>query len=65
MCYRVTMPDNVELRKKRLVKKKEGDNVMDADSDEEMLQQLDRAEDGSEDSGEIETFLRVLNCFPI
>ena len=61
MCYRVTMPDNVELRKKRLVKKKEGDNVMDADSDEEMLQQLDRAEDGSEDSGEIETFLRVLN----
>ena len=51
------MPDNVELRKKRLVKKKEGDNVMDADSDEEMLQQLDRAEDGSEDSGEIETVL--------
>ena len=57
MCFRVTMPDNVELRKKRLVKKKEGDNVMDADSDEEMLQQLDRAEDGSEDSGEIETVL--------
>ena len=57
MCYRVTMPDNVELRKKRLVKKKDGDNDMDADSDEEMLQQLDRAEDGSEDSGEIETVL--------
>ena len=35
------MPDNVELKKNRLIKKKDKDNDMEEDSDEEMLQLLD------------------------
>lgn len=36
------MPDNVELKKNRLIKKKDKDNDMEEDSDEEMLQLLQR-----------------------
>ena len=36
------MPDNHELREKRLIKKKANDNDIEEDSDEEMLQLLQR-----------------------
>ena len=36
------MPDNVELKKNRLIKKKDKDNDVEEDSDEEMLQLLQR-----------------------
>ena len=42
LCSSVRMPDYEEFRKNRLIKKKDNDNDMEEDSDEEMLQLLQR-----------------------